>query len=275
MEVVDGRPTHTGPSQLTRTFAMTEAPVALITGANKGIGYETARQLGERGMTVLVGARDYARGSEAEKQLKEEGIDARFVQLDVTDENSVKAAAAVVEREFGRLDVLVNNAGVPSVEMRRASPAETSIADMKAVYEINVFGVVRVTNAMLPLLLKAEAARIVNVSSEIGSITETTNPDSPINDLPATLQYPSSKAAVDMITAQYAKEFRDTPMKINAANPGYTDTDFTHHRGFRTVEEGATPSVYLATLPDDGPSGVLYGYLWHSEGGEEYGVIPW
>jgi NAD(P)-dependent dehydrogenase (short-subunit alcohol dehydrogenase family) len=249
--------------------------VALITGANKGIGFETARQLGALGMTVLVGARDEERGRAAESALREGGASARFVQLDVTDAKSVQQAAEWIEAEYGRLDVLVNNAGTATVDRRRAQPSETSLDDMRAVYEINVFGVVTVTNAMLPLLRRADAARIVNVSSEVGSIGSQSDPESPLAQLPASAQYPSSKAALDMLTVMYAKELRGTPIKVNAANPGYTDTDFNDHRGFRTPAEGAEPSVYLATLPDDGPTGILWGHIWQTDGNGGYGSLPW
>jgi NAD(P)-dependent dehydrogenase (short-subunit alcohol dehydrogenase family) len=251
------------------------AKIALITGANKGIGFETARQLGAQGMTVLVGARDEERGRAAESALRDGGAGARFVHLDVTDAKSVQRAAEWIEAEYGRLDVLVNNAGTATVARRGAAPSQTSLDDMRAVYEINVFGVVTVTNAMLPLLRRAEAARIVNVSSEVGSIGSQSNPASPLAQLPASAQYPSSKAALDMLTVMYAKELRDTPIKVNAANPGYTDTDFNDHRGFRTPAEGAEPSVYLATLPDDGPSGILWGHIWTTDGTGGYGPLPW
>jgi NAD(P)-dependent dehydrogenase (short-subunit alcohol dehydrogenase family) len=249
--------------------------IALITGANKGIGFETARQLGAREMTVLVGARDAGRGREAERALRDGGADARFVSLDVTDEKSVRLAAEWIDAEYGRLDVLVNNAGTATVSRRGAPPSQTSLDDMRAVYEINVFGVVAVTNAMLPLLRRAPAARIVNVSSEVGSITAQSDPVHPLAQMPASVQYPSSKAALTMITVMYAKELRDTPIKVNAANPGFTATDFNGHRGFRTAAGGAEPSVYLATLPDDGPSGIHWGYIWAGEGDGGYGVIPW
>ncbi len=249
--------------------------IALITGANKGIGLETARQLGAQGMTVLIGARDEGRGRAAEKELRDEGIDARFVRLEVTDAESVRHAADWIDAEYGRLDVLVNNAGTATVARQGFPPSQTSLDDMRAVYEINVFGVVAVTNAMLPLLRRAPAARIVNVSSEVGSIAGQTNPESPLGQMPASVQYPSSKAALNMITAMYAKELRDTPIKVNAANPGFTDTDFNNHRGFRTPAEGAEPSVYLATLPEDGPSGIHWGYEWTADGTGGYGIIPW
>lgn len=254
-----------------------ENKVALITGANKGIGFETAKQLGAKGMTVLIGARDPGRGQQAVADLRENGIDAHFVQLDVTDDASVAEAAEHIEKDFGRLDVLINNAGTASVARKRTQPSETSLEDMKAVYEINVFGVVRVTNAMLPLLQKAESARIVNVSSEAGSIGLQTGTKSPIGANPPSGQYPSSKAAVNMLTAQYAKQFRGTPTKVNAANPGFTKTDFTGGRGVRSAAQGAEPIVHLATLPDDGPSGVLYGHIWTTEGDGDggYGVLEW
>jgi NAD(P)-dependent dehydrogenase (short-subunit alcohol dehydrogenase family) len=249
--------------------------IALITGANKGIGYETARQLGARDMTVLIGARDSERGREAEQALRDGGADARFVQLDVTDPKSIQLAAEWIDSEYGHLDVLVNNAGTATVSRLRYPASETSLEDMRAVYEINVFGVVAVTNAMLPLLRRAPAARIVNVSSEVGSITGQSDPAHPLGQMPASVQYPSSKAALNMITVMYAKELRDTPVKVNAANPGFTATDFNNHRGFRSAAEGAEPSVYLATLPDDGPNGIHWGYIWAGDGTGGYGVIPW
>jgi NAD(P)-dependent dehydrogenase (short-subunit alcohol dehydrogenase family) len=146
---------------------------------------------------------------------------------------------------------------------------------MRAVYEVNVFGLVRVTNAMLPLLRRAPAARIVNVSSEVGSITSMTDPAGPLWQMPASAQYPSSKSAVNMLTAMYAKELRDTPIKVNAANPGYCKTDFNGNSGFRTPAQGAEVSVHLATLPDDGPTGILWGNLWTAEGADSYGTLAW
>jgi len=251
------------------------AKIALITGANKGIGYETARQLGSQDITVLVGARDTDRGREAEQSLRDGGADARFVQLDVTDAKSIQRAAEWIEEEYGHLNVLVNNAGTATVARQGYPPSQTSLEDMRAVYEINVFGVVAVTNAMLPLLRRAPAARIVNVSSEVGSITGQSDPAHPLAQMPPSVQYPSSKAALNMITVMYAKELRDTPIKVNAANPGFTATDFNNHRGFRSASEGAEPSVYLATLPDDGPNGIHWGYVWTTGGTGGYGVIPW
>jgi NAD(P)-dependent dehydrogenase (short-subunit alcohol dehydrogenase family) len=246
--------------------------IALVTGANKGIGLETARQLGARGATVLAGARDEERGREAERALQAAGADARFIPLDVTDPGSVQRAADWIDREYGRLDILVNNAGIA----RGNRPSETDLEAMREVYEVNVFGVIRVTNALLPLLRRAPAARIVNVSSEVGSITSMTDPSSPLAHMPGSVAYPSSKSALNMITAMYAKELRDTPIKVNAANPGYTKTDLNRNSGFRSVAEGAEASVYLATLPADGPNGILWGHLWSADGpADAYGILPW
>jgi NAD(P)-dependent dehydrogenase (short-subunit alcohol dehydrogenase family) len=247
--------------------------IALITGANKGIGFQTARLLGARGMTVLAGARDETRGREAERALRDGGADARFVQLDVTGSTSVTRAAEWVEAEFGRLDVLVNNAGISRRE-GSGPPSQTTLAALRAVYETNVFGVVAVTNAMLPLLRRAPAARIVNVSSELGSITAMSAPGSPMAGM-ASIPYPSSKTALNMVTVMYATELRDTPIKVNAANPGYCATDLNGNSGFRTAEQGAEVSVHLATLPGDGPTGQLWGYLWAPGGTGSYGVLPW
>jgi NAD(P)-dependent dehydrogenase (short-subunit alcohol dehydrogenase family) len=246
---------------------------ALITGANKGIGFETARLLGERKITVLLGARDKALGEKAAHTLRERDIDAQFIHLDVTDDASITQAAAWIESEHGKLDILVNNAGIARGD-GRGKPSETTLATLRTVYETNVFGVVAVTNAMLPLLRRAPAARIVNVSSEVGSITSMTDPESPLWPM-ASVPYPSSKTALNMITAMYAKELRDTPIKVNAANPGYCATDLNRNSGFRTAEQGAEVSVHLATLPEDGPSGVLWGYVWTTDGTDTNDVLAW
>jgi NAD(P)-dependent dehydrogenase (short-subunit alcohol dehydrogenase family) len=247
--------------------------IALITGANKGIGRETARRLGAGGITVLVGARDEERGVEAERALRAGGADAAFVRLDVTDPGSVQQAACWVEKEFGRLDILVNNAGIA---VRGGPPSQTDLDAVRASYETNVFGVIAVTNAMLPLLRRSPAGRIVNVSSELGSVTSMTDPASPLSQFPAGLAYPSSKTALNMITVLYARELRDTPIKVNAANPGYTATDLNGHTGFRSVTEAARVSVHLATLPADGPSGTFWGHLWTADGpADACGTLSW
>jgi NAD(P)-dependent dehydrogenase (short-subunit alcohol dehydrogenase family) len=247
--------------------------IALITGANKGIGFATARLLGARGWTILAAARDETRGRAAEKDLAEQGADARFVQLDVTDPRSVTRAADWIGAELGGLDALINNAGITRRE-GAGRPSQTTLEALRAVYETNVFGVVAVTNAMLPLLRRAPAARIVNLGSELGSIGATSDPASPMYPM-ASLPYPSSKTALHMITTMYAKELRDTPVKVNAANPGYCATDLNGHSGFRTPAQGAEVLVHLATLPADGPTGVLWGHVWTGDGPGGYGVLPW
>ena len=158
--------------------------------------------------------------------------------------------------------------------MTAAAPSETTLATLREVFETNVFGVVTVTNALLPLLRRAPAARIVNVSSEVGSIGSMLNPDSPLWPM-ASVPYPASKAALNMVTAMYAKELAGTPIKVNAANPGYCATDLNGHTGFRTAEQGAAVCVHLATLPADGPAGQLWGHLWALGDGAQDGVLPW
>jgi len=247
--------------------------IALISGANKGIGFATAQLLAGRGMTVLLGARDADRGQRAAQALREAGGQARFVLLDVTDEKTVRQAAEWIDAEYGRLDVLVNNAGIARGD-GTGRPSETTAGPLREVFETNVFGVVVVTNAMLPLLRRAPGARIVNVSSEVGSITSMTDPGSPLYPM-ASVPYPASKAALNMITAMYAKELKGTPVKVNAANPGYCATDLNGHRGFRTPEQGARVVAQLATLPAGGPDGVLWGHLWTASGPDGDGVLPW
>ena len=237
--------------------------IALVTGANKGIGLEIAKELGKLGMVVLVGARDEERGQEAVRQLTGMDLEAVFVQLEVTDEESVKQAAAQIDRTYGRLDVLVNNAGITGTE--GGAPSEISVESMRAVYETNVFGVVAVTNALMPLLRKSPAARIVNVSSGLGSITHSSDPNSELAQYNF-MSYQSSKSALNAITVAYAKEFRTTGIKVNAADPGYTATDLNQHRGHRTTEQAAVVIVRLATLPEDGPSGTFQ---------DENGELPW
>jgi NAD(P)-dependent dehydrogenase (short-subunit alcohol dehydrogenase family) len=247
--------------------------IALITGANKGIGFATAQNLAARGVTVLLGARDADRGRAAEKALASSGGDARYVPLDVTDVTSAAEAAAWIRSEYGQLDVLVNNAGIARGD-GRGLPSETTLETLREVFETNVFGVVVVTNVMLPLLRRAPAPRIVNVSSEAGSIASMTDPDSPLWVMGASVPYPASKTALNMVTAMYAKELRDTPAKVNAANPGYCATDLNGHSGFRSPEQGAEIVAHLATLPADGPSGLLWGHRW-TTAGEGEGALPW
>jgi NAD(P)-dependent dehydrogenase (short-subunit alcohol dehydrogenase family) len=231
----------------------------LITGANKGLGYETARQLIAAGHTVYIGCRDSERGQTAAQQLG-----ARLVQLDVTDDESVTAAAELIE-ELGGLDVLVNNAGIEGRgENNAIIGAKAATADMvREVFDTNVFGVVRVTHAFLPLLQRSPAPVVVNVSSSLGSLSLAESPESPTFFYPG-VAYPASKSAVNMITVQFAKQFPS--MRINAVEPGYTDTDLNGHTGTQTVEEGARIIVEMAQTAPDGPTG---GYF------SAHGPVPW
>ena len=241
---------------------MSERRVAVVTGANKGIGLEIARQLGRQGITVFIGARDEARGREAAEKLRADGLDARPLRLEVTDDASVAAAAAFLGQEPGRLDILVNNAGIAIDD---GPPSRVSLDVLRRTYETNVFGLVRVTQALLPLLRRSAAGRIVNLSSGLGSLTLNSDPSWPFASVKY-LAYNSSKSAVNAITVQLAWELRDTPLKVNAADPGYVATDMNQHQGVRSVEQGAATPVRLALLPADGPSG---GYF------NDDGPLPW
>ncbi len=243
---------------------MADKKMALITGANKGIGKEIARQLGAQGMTVLIGARDKERGKAAAAELTAGGADARAVLLDVTDQASIDAAAKQVESEYGRLDVLVNNAGI-ALDGGPSSALTLEIETLRRTYETNVFGVFSMTRAFLPLLKKSGAGRIVNVSSGLGSLSQNSDPSWDYAAVKP-LAYNSSKAALNMVTVIFAAELKDTGIKVNAADPGYTATDLNHNQGHQTVEQGAAAAVRLATLPDNGPTGGFF---------DEAGVVPW
>jgi NAD(P)-dependent dehydrogenase (short-subunit alcohol dehydrogenase family) len=242
---------------------MPDARIALITGANKGLGYEIARQLGERGAIVLLGARDETRGKAAAAALTAEGLAAVPLRLDVTAAAAVAAAAAEIDRRYGRLDILVNNAGIAGGFT--GPPSAASPDQLREVYETNVFGVVAVTNAMLPLLRRSAAGRIVNMSSDVGSLALNSDPESQFRNYNL-ITYQSSKTALNAITVAYAKELRDTGIKVNAANPGFTATDMNNHRGHRSVRQGAVVAVRLATLGPDGPTGTSQ---------DENGPVPW
>jgi NAD(P)-dependent dehydrogenase (short-subunit alcohol dehydrogenase family) len=242
---------------------MSEQTVALVTGANKGIGYEIAAGLGALGWSVGVGARDDERREAAVEKLRAAGVDAFGVPLDVTDDASVAAAARLLE-ERGRLDVLVNNAGVTGGVPQ--SPTTVDLATVRTAVETNVIGVIRVTNAMLPLLRRSASPRIVNMSSSVGSITrQSSSADERVTG-PLSIAYTPSKTMLNAVTVQYAKGLRDTNILINAACPGYVATDLNGFRGFRTPEQGAAVAIRLATLPDGGPTGSFF---------EDAGVVPW
>ncbi|MEV0662675.1 SDR family oxidoreductase [Actinomadura luteofluorescens] len=243
---------------------MSEQTITLITGANKGIGYEIAVGLGALGHTVGVGARSPERLSAAVEKLRAEGVDAFAVPLDVTSDESVTAAAALLSERFGRLDVLVNNAGVTGGMPQ--TPTTVDPATMRTVVETNVIGVIRVTNAMLPLLRRSAAPRIVNMSSSVGSLTRQSSQSGVEAVGPISAAYAPSKTFLNAVTLQYAKELHDTNILINAACPGYCATDLNGFRGIRTAQQGAATAIHLATLPDNGPTGSFF---------EDAGVVPW
>ncbi|USX52757.1 SDR family oxidoreductase [Lentzea sp. HUAS12] len=231
---------------------VSEKKTALVTGANKGIGFAIAEGLGALGFTVAVGARDDVRRKEAVERLRAKGVDAFGVALDVTSDDSATEAAATLDR----LDVLVNNAGISGSWPQ--DPTSLDLDVVRTVLDTNVFGVVRVTNAVLPLLRRSPSPRIVNVSSNMGSLTLRTGP--------VMAAYAPSKTMLNSLTAQYARALADTNVIVNACCPGYVATDFTGHAPDRTPEQGAAIAVRLATLPDDGPRGGFF---------DDEGVVPW
>jgi NAD(P)-dependent dehydrogenase (short-subunit alcohol dehydrogenase family) len=239
-----------------------QGDIALISGANKGIGYEIARGLGAQKIKVLIGARDEARGQAAAEKLKAEGADARFVKLDVTARGSMERAAQWIEKEFGRLDILINNAGIAEWGFR---PSDVDLAKVREVYETNFFGPVLLIQTMLPLLRKSKHGRVVNVSSSLGSLTLSSDLTSPFADFLA-LGYNTSKTALNSMTIQFAKELKDTPIKVNAICPGYCATDINGNSGPRSAAEGAVAAIEYATIGDDGPTG---GYF------NDQGRVPW
>jgi NAD(P)-dependent dehydrogenase (short-subunit alcohol dehydrogenase family) len=226
--------------------------IALITGANKGIGLEITRQLGRAGMTVLLGARNSKLGEESAATLLSEGIDVRTIELDLSRQETIATAAEWISSQYGQLDVLVNNAGI--IDATDGPPSSANLDAVRRVFEVNFFGTLSVTQAMLPLLRKAEAARIVNLSSGLGSITWNGDPEWEFAAVKL-VGYNSSKAALNMLTVQLAFELRDTAIKVNAADPGFTATDLNGHRGTQTIEEGAAEAVRLALLPASGLTG--------------------
>jgi len=252
---------------------MQDKPVALVTGANQGIGLQIAKELAAHGFTVLVGSRNFGRGETAAKEI---GRDAHSLQLDVTDQASIAAAAQRVRKEFGRLDVLINNAAISNTSKqsgetvaeyaKRTRPSNVSFDEMRAVWETNVFGVLAVYQAMLPLLRATPGARIINVSSGAGSLTRNSDPSNPHRAIFGPV-YPASKTALNALTLAMAIELESEGIKVNAVSPGFTKTNLNAYAGTETVEEGAAEAVRVALLGADGPTGTFT----HAK----LGTIPW
>jgi NAD(P)-dependent dehydrogenase (short-subunit alcohol dehydrogenase family) len=252
---------------------MQDKPVALVTGANQGIGLQIAKELVAHGFTVLVGSRNFERGEAAAKEV---GPDAYALQLDVTDQASIASAAERVRNEFGRLDVLVQNAAISNMSKlpgqsvaehaKTTRPSNVSLDEVRAVWETNVFGVLAVYQAMLPLLRKAPAARIVNVSSGVGSLTMNSDPACPWRSIFGPV-YPASKTALNAMTVAMAIELEPEGIKVNAVSPGFTKTNLNTYAGTETVEEGAREAVRVALLGPDGPTGTFT----HAK----LGTLPW
>jgi NAD(P)-dependent dehydrogenase (short-subunit alcohol dehydrogenase family) len=243
-----------------------EPRIALVTGANKGIGYQIAAQLAGLGVTVLLAARDQPRREEAAAALRSAGGEVHPVALDVTNPATIREAAEYVDDHFGRLDVLVNNAGISGGGQ---APSTADLDAVRKVFETNVFGVIAVTNAMLPLLKRSSAPRIVNVSSDVGSLAKMADSGHYFATLPASAAYPPSKTALNSLTVQYAKDLREDNILVNAAAPGACATDFTKYLGIpiaRTAAHGAAIAVRLATLDPDGPTGGFF---------NDDGPVPW
>jgi NAD(P)-dependent dehydrogenase (short-subunit alcohol dehydrogenase family) len=237
--------------------------VALITGANKGIGLETARQLGEMGYTVLVGARDEDRGKQAEVELKNQGIDAEFVHLDMDNADTFAKTVEHIESKYGHLDALVNNAGI-NLDFGM-SAVDVPLDTIRKTFDVNLFAQIDISQRMIPLLKKSPAGRIVNLSSILGSLTLNADPKSAISDW-RSLGYNASKAALNAFTAILSYHLQGTNIKVNSAHPGWVKTDLGGENAPMELEDGAKTSVWLATLPEDGPTG---GYFHMQE------RLPW
>ena len=258
--------------QFPHYLQLVPSPVALITGANKGIGFEIACELAEGGCLVWLAGRNLDLVQSAAAKLESQGLRALCVQLDVTDPKSAEAAAREVESVSGRLDILVNNAGIAQESRREpgrapaiVAPSEVDLQTLRSTYETNVFGPVNVTQKFFPLLRKSAAGRIVNMSSGLGSLSQKSDPTTMIAQYNA-VAYCSSKSALNGVTVAFANELRDTNIKVNAADPGYCATDLNGHSGPRTAIQGAAIAVKLATLAADGST---CGYF------NDEGVVPW
>ncbi len=250
---------------------MSTTKVALVTGANKGIGLQIAKELAARGCTVLVGSRRLGPGQDAASSV---GTNAHAQQLDVTDHASIVAAAEHIRDTFGRLDVLVNNAGIAYAghpgasfeeKLNAGRPSTATLAETRAIFETNVFGVIAVIQAMLPLLRQAPTGRIINLSSTVGSLALQSDPSSPVRAIQS-ISYVPSKTALNAVTVAFANELQGTSIKVHAVCPGFTATDLNNFRGTRSVEDGAREAVRLALLNSDGPTGTFT---------NDDGAVPW
>jgi len=231
--------------------------IALITGANKGLGFEMARQLGQAGVTVVLAARDPNRGEEAARKLRAEGLDAHFLKLDVTNASDHHAAYAFLDEKFGRLDILINNAGINADGMDGGRASATTPDVIHRTFDTNFFAPVALTQTLLPLIRKSPAGRIVNMSSILGSQTLHANPASPIYNFKS-LSYDASKAALNSFTIHLAHELKDTQIKVNSAHPGWVKTDMGTEAAPMEIPEGAKTGVALALLADEGPTGGFF-----------------
>jgi len=234
---------------------MANQKVALITGANRGIGFETAKQLGEKNISVILGARKLSDAENAADRLKAQGIDAYGIQLDVTKANERTAAYNLINERFGKLDILINNAGAaPKDMLGKPVISETSAEDFETVFQINLFSVVYLTNTLIPLLKKSESGRIVNLSSIVGSLTLQSMDNSPLAGF-RNLAYNASKTSTNMYTVLLAEELRGTKIKVNAAHPGWVKTEMGTENAQLEIPEGAKTSVELALIGEEGPTG--------------------
>jgi NAD(P)-dependent dehydrogenase (short-subunit alcohol dehydrogenase family) len=237
---------------------MSDKKIALITGANKGLGLETARQLAAQGITVLLGSRDAGRGEAAVKKLQDGGLDVRAVKIDVDERADHAAVAAMIEKEFGVLDILVNNAGVQlDGAMDRNTTLDVSEDSVRKTLDTNFYAVVALTKTLLPLLEKSSAGRIVNLSSVLGSLSLHALKDGPFGGMKL-FAYDTSKAALNSFTIHLADALKDTKIKVNSAHPGWVKTDMGTDAAPMDVVDGAKTGVWLATLPEDGPTGGFF-----------------
>ena len=239
--------------------------VALITGGNKGLGHEMAKQLAQQGVTVVLAARDQTKGEAAVESLRQEGLDVRFLKLDVTNKRDYAAATAFLEKNFGKLDILINNAGISADGLAGTSVSATTGQSLRDTFETNFFAPVALTQALLPLLRKSEAGRIVNMSSILGSQALHADPKSPIYDFKA-LSYDASKAALNSFTIHLAHELKGTNIKVNSAHPAWVKTDMGTDAAPMEMPEGAKTGVALALLDESGPTGGFF---------HQRQVLPW